>query len=356
MKKQFSIKDFRLATPFEISCNADGHGILGGSPRRLSPFVVYCFLKEHFGKPNYPSLDIEGKVTWEYVLKPPRSRALLAVYDWKLHSWSIGIKFPSSRREISYEERSKYDKEARADANILLDEIVEYAKIADIPVTKYSYQWIENTHRINYSYGEHFLESLSQTVNTSNVPALSQSFLPPYFEESCFAWGAVMSFVISVEAMFNIIFEIYLKREIREDKALRHRVFRLPLLDKWLLFASLCTCFVEPLNRRCRGYRSLDRLIKIRNSWAHAGVIDEMRTFIIRKDKLIFATKRSPISKEIHPRIRAANYTLAKRVKNDVDMIKLEILSAMKSSDRKKFEKALGQDAILLSRKGSLVA
>ena len=69
----------------------------------------------------------------------------------------------------------------------------------------------------------------------------------------------------------------------------------------------------------------------------------------------MFATKRSSISKDIHPLINTANYTLAKKVKNDVDAIKLEILSAMKPSDRKKFAKALEQDDILLSRKGALV-
>lgn len=100
MKKRFSIKDFRLATPVEISRNADGHGILGGSPRGLSTFVVYSFLKEHFGRPNSPLPEMlveKDRVTWEYVLKSPRARHLLAVYDWKLHRWAIGIRFPLLR-------------------------------------------------------------------------------------------------------------------------------------------------------------------------------------------------------------------------------------------------------------------
>lgn len=356
MKKRFSIKDFRLATLDEISRNDSGHGILGYSPRGLSTYVVYNFLKGHFGEPNQPAIDVEEKTTWNYVLKGPRARMFLSVYDWKLHSWSIGVKYPSSwSQNVKYEELTKYDEEARKDANILLDEIVQYAKTTKIPVTKYRYQWIENTHRINYSYGEHFLESLSQPVKTSTGPILSQSFLPPIFEECCIAWGAVMAFVISVEAMFNIIFEIYLKKEIREDNPLRERVFRLPLLDKWLLFASLCTCFSKPLDRNCRGYRSLKRLIMIRNSWAHAIVSDAMRTYLIPKDKLMFATKQSPVSKAIVPLISSVDHTIARKVKNDVDAIKLEILSAMRTKDKRKFAKALEQEDILISRKGTLV-
>ena len=358
MKKRFSIEDFRLASLEEVSKYAGGHAILVSSPRGISTFVVYNFLREYFGRPNslLPEMLVQKeKITWEYVLKGPRR--FLSVSDWKLYTWSIGIRLPWSRidQNVRFEEVTKYDEEARADANILLEEIVKYAKTAEIPITKHSYQLIENTYKINYSYGEHLLQSLNQPIDPSIVPELAQSFVhPESFEDCCIAWAAIMSLVISVEAMFNILFEIYLRKEIREDEALRRHIFRLSLPDKWLLFASLCTCFAKPLDRKCRGYQSLKRLTGIRNSWAHANVSDEMRTFIIRKDKLIFATKRSPISKDIHPRISSVDYTLVRRVKNDVDAIKFEILSAMKTNDKRKFAKALEQHNIVLSRKGTL--
>jgi len=69
-------------------------------------------------------------------------------------------------QHIGLEEIAKYDEEAKADANILLKEIIRYAKKAEIPVTKHSYQWIENTYKTNYSYGEYFLQSLNQRMNT----------------------------------------------------------------------------------------------------------------------------------------------------------------------------------------------
>jgi len=359
MKKRYSIDDFRVASPLETSEYGGGHGILRGSPRGISTFVVYKFLKEHFGRPNY--LVPSDRITWEYVLKGPRR--YLAVYDWKLHSWGIGIRLPwtFTEQKTSFEDIHKYDEEARADANILLEEIMKYAKTVEIPVTKHSYQWIENTYKISYSYGEHFLQSLDQRMDTSTVPELAQSFVHlAYFEDSCIAWAAIMSFLLSVEAMFNILFEIYLKKEIRRDEALRQHIFRLSLPDKWLLSASLCTCFVKPLDRKCWGYQSLTRLIKIRNNWAHAIISDEMRTFLIRKDKLMFATKRSPIYRErerahVYPSMSAVDYASARRVKNDIDAIKLEILSAMKTNDKRKFTEALEKQYILLSRKGTLI-
>ena len=300
------------------------------------------------------------RITWEYVLKGPRT--YLAVYDWKLHDWSIGIRFPSSAESTTGAgDIHQYDQEARADANILLQEITKYAKTVDIPITKHSYQLIENTYKISYYYGEHFLQSLDQPKDASIVPELSQSFTHlASFEDSSEAWAATMAFILSVEAMFNILFEIYLKKEIGEDEVLRQHVFRLSLQDKWLLSSSLCNCFQRPLSRECRGYQSLKRLVNIRNNWAHSIVSDEMRTYFIQKDRLTFATRKSPIYREkerahAYPLIGAVDCISARKVKNDADAIKSEILNAMKTNDKRKFKKALEQQYILLSRKGTLI-
>ena len=331
-----------------------------GSPRGISAFVVYSFLKEHFGRPNW--VDPDGdRITWEYSLKGPRR--YLAVYDWKLHDWGIGIRLPesSSDEKVGIEEISRYDEEARADANILLEEIVRYARTVEIPITEHSYQFIENTHKTSYSYGEHLLKSIDQPTDISIVRELAQSFSHVVsFEDCCVAWASTMAFVVSVEAMFNILFEVYLRKEIREDEELRQHVFRLSLLDKWLLSASLCTCFSKPHGRKSPGYQSLKRLIGIRNSWAHAIVSDEMRTFLVKKDELMFATKQLPIYRErdrahVLPRISSVDHISAVKVKKDVDLIKSEILNSMKTKDKRKFTKALEEEHILLSREGTLI-
>lgn len=350
MKKQYSINDFRLAGAEEVLELENGHGILTSSPRGISTFVVYKFLKDHFGQPNSPLnyIDFPPRITWEYILKGPRR--YLSIYDWKLYNWSIGIR-------LSCEETTKYDDEARADANVLLDEIMKYAKTLEIPISK-GYQLIENAFKTKYSYGTYFSQSLEKPFDISSIPELSQSVIARQsgsFEDNAIAWASIMSFILSVEALFNIIFEIYLKKEISDDKALRQYIFRLPLTDKWLLFASLCTCFSKPLDRKKQGYQSLKRLIDIRNSWAHVNISDDMRTYFIKEDKLEFATKRSPILKDIQPIISSANYTWASKVKDDVDTIKLEILNAMKKNAKIKFTKALEQEYLLLTNKGTLI-
>jgi len=361
MKKRYSIHDFTLASPEEASGYAGGHGILGGSPRGISPFVVYKFLKEHFGRPTYVDPD-DSRVTWSYTLKGPKR--YLAVYDWKLYDWAVGIRLPWSmvQGKTRMEDIHKYDEEAKVEANILLEEILRYAKKVKIPIAKHSYQIIENTYETNYSYGQHFLKSLDRPKNDLKVPFDDQSFIHAvFFEECCAAWAAIMSFILSVEALFNILFEVYLNKEIRGDNVLRQRMFRLSLQDKWLLSASFCTCFARVLDRRSQGYQSLQKLIRIRNNWAHATISNEMRTYLIRDGELMFATKNTPIYKEkerayIYPRISSVDYASAIKVQNDVDTIKSEMLSAMRKNDRKKFEKAMEEQYICLSRKGNLVS
>jgi hypothetical protein len=353
----YSIDNFRLATPEEVEEMQGGHGILIFSPRGISTYVVYQFLKSRFGKPNQDPLlyKAEGKVTWEYVLKGPRR--YLAIHDWKLYSWSVSIRLPTMVNEKeNLEEATKYDNEARADANVLLDRISKYAETFKVPVTKHSFQVIENAFKTSYSYGEILSGSLEKPIDRFNYSPTAQSVIHSESrEDSSKAWASAMAYILSIEALFNILFEVYLKGEIFKDGALRQHILRLPLADKWLLFGSLCGCFSKPLDRVNQGYQSLRRLVDIRNNWAHVNIGEEMRTYIIEEDKLSFATSSSPIDRNTEPGLSSVDYYWVMKVKEDVDRVKSEILNAMKSSARRKFEKALEDGHIYLTGKRALV-
>ncbi|MCP8322096.1 MAG: hypothetical protein H3Z52_14350 [archaeon] len=160
----------------------------------------------------------------------------------RLDSWSVSIRLPTMVNvKETYEEATKYDDEARADANILLDEISKYAETFKIPVTKHSYQVIENAFKTSYSYGEILSESMEKPIDHSNIyPPMAQSVIhSESVGDSAQAWASAMSYILSIEALFNILFEVYLKRDIFNDRALRQHILHLPLIDKWLLFASL---------------------------------------------------------------------------------------------------------------------
>lgn len=346
MKNKYSIDDFRLATPEEVSEHISGYGILA-HPRGISPYTAYRFLKETFGQLNTSREGWDtSRVTWEYVLKGPR--AFISVYDWKFYSCNFGVKF----KNMEPEDSTNYAAEARKDANIILDNIEEFAGRMKVPVNEQSYQVIENICNLFYTNGEYFLGLLEQT-DTTKIPELAQSRLYPLFEDACNAWAAAMSFILSIEAMFNIIFEVYLKREILEDQHLCNHVFRMPLIDKWMLFSLLCTCFSKSLNRKSLGYRSLSSLVKIRNSWAHASISNEMRTYIVEEDGLEFAAM-TPLS-NLSCVASSVDYTLVKRIRSHADTVRSEILNAMNPNMKKRFAQALKQQNIILDKEGKLV-
>jgi len=171
MKTRYSINDFRLATPEEISKFVHGHAILV-HPRNITPYYVYRFLRDRYGPPNFPSelyLDT-SRVSWEYVLKGPR--AFIAIYDWKLFSWSFSSRFAQSLKQGTEEQIAEYDDEARKDARILLAELMQYLKNTKIRShDEHSYQYIQNIHLQSYDCGEYFLISLrSLKISMPDIP------------------------------------------------------------------------------------------------------------------------------------------------------------------------------------------
>ena len=123
MKEKYSINNFRLATIEEVTKYCAGHAILK-HPKNITPYYVYRFLKEKYGAPNFPS-EWHGdtyRVSWEYVLKGPRT--FIAIHDWKIFPWSFSIRLPVSTDQLTNGHVTRYDDDARKDAKIVLIEII----------------------------------------------------------------------------------------------------------------------------------------------------------------------------------------------------------------------------------------
>ena len=354
MKNGYSINDFRLATPEEVSKFVHGHAILV-HPRNITPYYVYRFLRDRYGPPNIPS-ESHGdtlRVSWEYVLKGPR--AFIAIHDWKLDSWSFSSRFAQSYKQLTEEQTAKYDDEARKDARILLAELMQYLKKTKIRShDEHSYQYIINIHLQSYDCGEYFLDLLEKPKNKHfRHPILAETSPIASLDDTYNAWAAAMSFVLSVEGLFNMIYEIYLNREIDRDEQLRNHLYRMSLTDRWLMFSLLCSCFSKSLDRKSRGYRNLSMLVKMRNYWAHANIGEDLRTYIVEEDGLEFAVRRNTKSWDLS--MSNMDCALVKKIKKYVDQVKLEVLNAMKLDSRKSFSKALEQEYVILDKEGRLV-
>ena len=331
-----------------------GHAILV-HPRNVTPYYVYRFLRDRYGPPNIPSERHNDKtrVTWGYLLKGPRG--FISIHDWKLFSWSFSIRFSQSPEQRTHEQLTQFDDEARKDARILLAEILQYLKTEKIPThDEHSYQYIRNIHLESYSCGEYFLDLLKKPNNKRvRHPILAETSPVISLEDTYNAWAAAMSFVLSIEGLFNLIYEIYLHREIKEDEPLRNHVYRMSLTDRWLTFSLFCSCFSKDLNRESKGFESLSRLIKIRNYWAHSNIGEDHRDYVIEEDGLEFAVSKT--SKFWELSLGNLDFSAVKKIRAYVDRVKLEILNAMKPNSKKSFSKVLEQEIIILDKNGKLV-
>lgn len=362
IKNKYTINDFRLATPEEQSNLFSDHSFLGHTillhPKNITPYYVYMFLKERFGNPNIPSNYHDyRRITWEYLLKGPRG--FISIHDWKLYSWSFSIRSPLSPDQRKPKTITKLDDEARKDAKIILNEIMQYLKKQKKPSNnakciKPVYQYLQNIFFHNYSCAEHLLSLYEEPKKCSNKDSISDQlsgFI--YLEDRYLAWASALSFVLSVEGLFNLIYEIYLNPEIARDEELRRHIYRMSLKDKWLTFSFFCSCFSKVLDRKSKGFQNLNQLIQLRHYWAHSNIGEDQREYIIEEDGLEFVVSKKP--KFWASSLSNIDFSTVKKIKDYVDLIKIEIIGAMKPKIRKSFLKALEKETIVVDEKGKLI-
>jgi hypothetical protein len=290
----------------------------------ISPYVVYSFMKTFFGRPHrtvrYYS---DRKTQWEYVIKTKSS--YLRVYDWKLFGWGIGIETGDPKESVT-------------DARLLLSYMTEYAKDAKIPVGQKDHELIENVFFKNYSRGSELLDLLDKN---------------PDIEKAPLAWTAAISFMLSVEALLNIVYDLYVDPSIHRNSDLYQHIERLSLTDKWLLAPLLCTCFSNAMRRNSKGYQRIKNMWKMRTDLVHSKITEDMRVFFLRKDGLPFATSKFPIGNvTIYDLYYGSAFDIefVRRMKEDVGVVVSELIAAMKSQLRRSFSKKIQEEAISFER------
>jgi hypothetical protein len=290
-------------------------------PDGISPFTAYSFLKEHFGTPQWRIRNNAeyDKIQWMYFLKGKNS--YLEIYDWKLISWHIGV---------SYE---KATNSGKTDVGRLLSQIREYAKLKSaIPQSDLRYEMIANVYRQNYARAGHILGADDVDLDPEAVTN----------------WAAALLYAISVDALLNIIYEIYITPEIRNSKELVMQIERMSPKEKWCLAPQLCTCFSKPLRNDSPAYQKLSDLWNLRIQVAHGKITEELRLYFVRKDGLGFPTTKKHSEYLTWYDFNA--YPDADAIKADVDAIVSELLDAMKPQLRKTFQEKLQQDDITFDR------
>lgn len=347
-------KYFRLATLEEMNTIRGGRGLLTGSPNNISTLAVYRLLKACFGPPNGAS-SADDKVTWEYFLVGPNS--YLTVSDWKLFSWSIGVRYDSPD---SFKDQGN----ATPDAQLLLDEITSSLKGEPNLHFDYSQQIVLNLFQLYYSNGEYYitqykekrdeLEEINQERGETERGRSIAESLNLSLEVPTLMWSAIVAFILSLEGFFNLLYEIYLRENLRNDKDLLRRIAGMSLTEKYLLASTFCTGFQKDLDRKSTAYARLHDLVRLRNNLVHSNLTEEMREYVVTEDNLEFATQKQIFSTTSFFDPRTLDLETAEKVRLSVDVVVLDVVSSMKSGEGSLFQKALKRPNMITGARGGL--
>ena len=241
----------------------------------LSAYSLYLTLRGLFGKPN-GGFD-ETKSQWSYELKVPG--AVLEVYDWKIESCSIGI---------------YVDSEDLDDAQRIGKEFIEFIKkqcakhnshIKEA-VNKTNSFILQNPFSLYYSSATNIMEEIDNILSAEldlNINPFKQQQKVTDLCRSAF-----FLFIASFEGLLNLIYELYLRPELRDER-IYDRLSREQIDIKVRLAPIYCSCFKsELIDSESDVFKKFHSVANLRNDFIHANLTRAMRTPIIKEDDHIF--------------------------------------------------------------------
>ena len=326
---------FSVATPDDFDPTAGKPRTFLEKPADISALEAYLVLKNEYGAPDRDYID-EEKQQWVFLLKT--ENALVEVYDWKQGSWSIAV------HELSDDERR-----AEEIVRALLQKIRNgcgKTKSELNAILKQDFgQVIENPFCLYYNTATGLLE-LAKKLSISNVhkePAVAE--IAEWDTEETLCRAAYFQFVSSVEGLLNLIYDIYLRQELREDRIV-DRLGREQIDVKIRLAPLYCECFgYRPIDHSTDEFKKFHSLANLRNDFIHANLTKSMRTQIVEHEGAIYLNYAN--SKDILS-IPFSSYGLEQieEVKSIVDGMVAQIVGAMTPRFRKEFGEVLREPHI----------
>lgn len=246
-------------------------------PESLVPYQIYTLLKERFGAPNSSMFD-DTKSQWQYSLQC--NDAYFEVYDWKMSTWSIGVFLKEGVKrkaeDIADELHCLFEKQAGRLAGKLKSKIKESKACV-----------IENPY-LMYRTTADSLFVLAQEMKEVTVTGAGNINFHQWGQHYDVCRAAFIMYLSSVEAFVNLIYELYIRDELRE-KRIYERIVREQIDLKIRLAPAYCECFKKGvLDSETDVFRRFHSLVNLRNNFVHANFTKPMMTPLIHEDGIDF--------------------------------------------------------------------
>jgi hypothetical protein len=327
---------FSVATPEEHEVAAKERTGFA-RPSCLSPLEAYLGLKALFGEPDREHID-ETAQQWVFLIKT--EDAQIMVNDWKLESWSIHVYDQHNdlgRSEELIKELEKQITHALAKHRSLLSDLLK----------RPAGHVIENPFALYYETAQGLIK-IAEKLHTKHVtPSSTVPGLGDWSTHYTICRAAVFNLIAAIEGFLNLMYEIYLKAELRDDRIVQ-RLAREQIDVKLRLAPIYCDCFTgKPIDHATEAFRNFNRLVNTRNDFIHANVTKSMKTPVVSYDDMTFVMSPEDLRDNTIPSLMGdIEIEDAKKIKAIVDAIVAQVLSNMKPRDRKEFESVMFEQSI----------
>lgn len=265
------------------------------------PYVAYSVLKQVIGEPSSEFNDDE---VWAWEVKA--FDVYLYVYGTIDMEWKV----------------SAYHSDKKI-AEKVGNEFIEYVKLQSTKVlaklrslsANATGHIFQNPYALYFSSAKNLLEQ-GEFLLDSERPWMVKK------KQSDLIRSAFFLFVASFEGFLNLIYELYLKPSLRDER-IYARLSREQVDIKLRLATMYCLCFsVDTIDHKNELFQKFQYIVDLRNDFIHANLTKPMRTTVVTEDKHEFLYEYEADGK----------YGLPKSIATlDVDNIKfvMETIEAM---------------------------
>lgn len=319
----------------------------------IQPYLIYSVLKNVFGLPNPKNTD-EPKVQWLWTFSYSDFR--IEIYDWHKEEISIAIYRKDAdgfkSKQLAETITSFLEKNTDRPKSKLKSKIKESThKFIKNPFITY-YQTAENliiiSEQLNSPLSPQFVQLIENTNITPSYIQLSSIVNPIITDQKSSLYrSAFLMFFSSFEGFLNILFELYLKKELRETR-LYDKISKENIDVKLRMIPIYCDGFKTVLiNMEDIRFRDYQKLVELRNDYVHAKLVKSNESYIIKEDNYTFFVEdenssKNPIPKNIN-NLELKHIQLAKSY---IDGIIELVLDSMKPKIRKEFESIIYDEEI----------
>lgn len=295
-----------------------------------NPYLIYVILKEQFGVPNCFDYD-EDKTQWSYLFT--YNDFYIQIYDWKILETSIAVYHPAVEAEKCEALAIQIDQLISKQAATKQRKLKEKRK-------SYKKRLLENPF---YAYYDTAMSHRELIIKFQNLRSSQPQFylnLGLFERENELCRSAFILFLSAFEGFINILYEIYLKPELRE-KRITERLARELIDVKIRMIPVYCNGFKEKtINQEDDRFRNYLRLVNLRNDYIHANLIRSLESYVIEEDDMTFVIDNDDTS-EIPTNISLLRPEHVELCKKYIDEIIELIFESMNQKAKREFKKVV---------------